>query len=85
MASRPGLYGDMSKDVFSRTAIKNLAGVIEHALRYNILNPKSKRIGDVDSIKVGRIPPLTGRPAVYRCRRTGCASRSKASTSTRST
>ncbi len=60
MASRPGLYGDMSKDVFSRTAIKNLAGVVEHALRYNILNPKSKRIGDVDSIKVGRIPPLIG-------------------------
>ncbi len=60
MASRPGLYGDMSKDVFSRTAIKNVAGVFEHALRYNILNPKSTRIGDVDSIKVGRIPPLLG-------------------------
>lgn len=58
MASRPGLYKDMSKDVFSRTAIKNRVGGIEHALRYNILNPKSKRIGDVDSITVGRIPPL---------------------------
>lgn len=60
MASRPGLYKDMSKDVFSRTAIKNEVGGIEHALRYNILNPKSKRIGDVHSIKVGRIPPLDG-------------------------
>ena len=58
MASRPGLYKDMSKDVFSRTAIRNTAGVMEHALRYNILNPKSKRIGDVHSIEVGRIPPL---------------------------
>lgn len=60
MASRPGLYRDMSKDVFSRTAIKNEAGVVEHALRYNILNPKSKRIGNVDSFTVGRIPPLQG-------------------------
>jgi hypothetical protein len=62
MASRPGLYGDMSKDVFSRTAIKNEIGSVEHALRYNILNPKSKRIGDVDSITVSRIPPLFGGP-----------------------
>jgi hypothetical protein len=58
MASRPGVYADMSKDVYSRTAVRNEVGVMEHALRYNILNPKSKRIGDVDSIKVGRIPPI---------------------------
>lgn len=54
-ASRPGLYSDMSKDVFSRTAIKDQFGNIEHALRYNILNPNSKRIGDVNSIRVGQI------------------------------
>jgi hypothetical protein len=58
MASRPGLYADIAKDVFSRTAIPNEIGEIEHALRYNILNPSSTRIGDVDSIKVGRIPPI---------------------------
>lgn len=54
-ASRPGLYGDMGKDVFSRTAIKDKFGNIEHALRYNILNPNSTRIGNVDSIRVGQI------------------------------
>lgn len=65
VASRPGLYSDMSKDVFSRTAIKNLAGIFEHALRYNILNPKSTRIGNVNSIRVGRIPPIfSGTPSV---------------------
>jgi hypothetical protein len=64
MVSRPGLYKDMSKDVFSRTAIKNQVGGIEHALRYNLLNPKSKRIADVDSIKVGRIPSPPGSPPV---------------------
>ena len=75
MASRPGLYKDMSKDVFSRTAIRNTAGVMEHALRYNILNPKSKRIGDVDSIEVGRIPPLlSGKRQRCPCRRTASAS-----------
>jgi hypothetical protein len=58
MASRPGLYGDMSKDVFSRTAIRNTFGAMEHALRYNILNPSSTRIGDVHSIEVRRIPPV---------------------------
>jgi hypothetical protein len=60
MGSRPGLYKDMSKDVFSRTALQNAVGGTEHALRYNILNPNSTRIGDVDSIKVGRIPPIAG-------------------------
>ncbi|HEX6288055.1 MAG TPA: hypothetical protein VFZ66_02640 [Herpetosiphonaceae bacterium] len=57
-ASRPGLYGDMSKDVFSRTAIKDRFGNIEHALRYNILNPNSTRIGTIDSIRVGQIVTL---------------------------
>lgn len=51
-ASRPGLYADLSKDVFSRTALKRPGGGFEHALRYNILNPNSTRIGDVHSIKV---------------------------------
>lgn len=54
-AIRPGLYDDMGKDVFSRTALKTAAGGTEHALRYNILNPNSTRIGDVDSIRVGQI------------------------------
>lgn len=51
-ASRPGLYRDLSKDVFSRTALKKPGGGFEHALRYNILNPNSTRIGDVHSIAV---------------------------------
>ncbi len=61
-ASRPGLYGDMGKDVFSRTAIKDKFGNIEHALRYNNLNPNSTRIGNVDRIRVGQmiIPPSVG-------------------------
>ncbi|MCA8942017.1 MAG: hypothetical protein KDB80_05595, partial [Planctomycetes bacterium] len=60
MASRPGLYRDLGKDVFSRTAIKNAFGHVEHALRYNILNPNSKRIGDVHSIKVRQLTQNTG-------------------------
>ena len=36
-----------------------LFGTIEHALRYNILNPNSKRIGNVDSIHVGQIVTQT--------------------------
>lgn len=62
-ATRPGLYADLSKDVFSRTALKGPGGGFEHALRHNILSPTSKRIGDVDSITVMQsfkpgIPPV---------------------------
>lgn len=59
-ASRPGLYQALGKDVFSRTALKNDFGGIEHALRRNILNPNSKRIGDVHSISVGQLTRQTG-------------------------
>jgi hypothetical protein len=54
-ASRPGLYGDVGKDVFSRTALRKAGGQFEHALRKNLLNPNSTRIGDVHSIKVRRL------------------------------
>lgn len=62
-ASRPGLYGDMSKDVYSRTAIKDQFGNFEHALRYNILNPNSTRIGNVDRIRVTQLT-LPANPAI---------------------
>jgi len=61
-ASRPGLYGDMSKDVYSRTAIKDQFGHFEHALRYNLLNPNSTRIGNVDRIRVTQLTLPTNPP-----------------------
>ncbi len=54
-ASRPGLYQDLGKDVFSRTALENAVGGIEHVLRRNLLNLNSERIGDVHSISVGQL------------------------------
>lgn len=58
MASRPNLYNDMAKDVFSRTAIEDEFGNFDHALRKALLNPNSTRIGDLNSIRVGQIPPI---------------------------
>jgi hypothetical protein len=55
MASRPGLYDALALDAFSRTAFKNVSGDFEHVLRPNLFNPKSKRLGTVDSISVGQI------------------------------
>ncbi len=54
-ASRPGLYADLGKDAFHRTAFKNDLGFFEHALRPNMFNPKSKRIGTVHSVSVEQI------------------------------
>lgn len=52
MATRPGMYSQMAKDVFSRTAIPNGFGGFEHAFRKSLLNPKSKRLGDMHSCSV---------------------------------
>lgn len=57
MASRPGLYNDMALDVFSETAVPNGIGGFEHAFRKSLLHPNSKRLGDLHSVSVGRIPP----------------------------
>lgn len=57
MASRPGIYADMALDVYSETAVPNGIGGFEHAFRKSLLNPNSKRLGDLHSVKVGRIPP----------------------------
>jgi hypothetical protein len=58
MASRPGMYKDMAKDVFSQTAIETESGGFEHAFRKALLNPESLRLGDLHSVHVGQIPPL---------------------------
>lgn len=57
MASRPGMYSDMAKHVFSSTAIEISPGHFDHAFRKALLNPESERIGDLDSVSVGLIPP----------------------------
>lgn len=54
MASRPGLYADLGKDLFSRSALKRPLGGFDHILRPNILSPTSKNIGNVNSISVGQ-------------------------------
>jgi hypothetical protein len=59
MASRPGMYKDMAKDVFSRTAVPTESGGFEHAFRKALLNPNSTRLGDLGSVHVGQIPPST--------------------------
>jgi len=59
MASRPGIYPDMALDVYSETAVPNGIGGFEHAFRKSLLHPNSKRLGDLHSVKVGRIPPQT--------------------------
>lgn len=58
MSSRPGMYRDMAKDVFSRTAIENEAGHVEHAFRKALLNPNSTRLGDLNKVKISQIPPI---------------------------
>lgn len=58
MATRAGIYKDMAKDVYSRTAIENEAGVFEHAFRKALLNPNSTRLGDLNSVSVNQIPPI---------------------------
>ncbi|HEX2584768.1 MAG TPA: hypothetical protein VHL14_06530, partial [Steroidobacteraceae bacterium] len=57
MASRPGIYTDMARDVYSETAVPNGVGGFEHAFRKSLLNPNSKRLGDLHSVSVGQIPP----------------------------
>lgn len=54
MATRPGLYSDLAKDVFSRSALKRSNGVFDHILRPNILSPTSKDIGLVHRIQMGQ-------------------------------
>ncbi len=58
MASRPGMYADMAKHVFSSTAIELSPGHFDHAFRKSLLNPDSERIGDLNNVKVGQIPPV---------------------------
>jgi hypothetical protein len=57
MASRPGMYKDMAKHVFSSTAIELPSGAFDHAFRKALLNPESERIGDLNSVNVGQTPP----------------------------
>jgi len=59
MATRPGMYADMEKDVFSLTAVPNGVGGFEHALRKSLFNPESTRLGDLHSVSVGPIPPMS--------------------------
>jgi hypothetical protein len=54
-ASRPGLYTVVAEDAFHRTAFKTDLGTFEHALRPDMFNPKSKRIGTVHSVSVSQI------------------------------
>lgn len=60
MASRPGMYKDMAKHVFSSTAIEISPGHFDHAFRKSLLNPDSDRIGDLNSVHVGQIPLVSG-------------------------
>lgn len=62
MASRPGMYKNMAKDVFSRTAVPTESGGFEHAFRKSLLNPNSTRLGDLNSVSVGQMPPAFGSP-----------------------
>jgi hypothetical protein len=66
MASRPGMYADMAKHVFSSTAVEDpVTGHFDHAFRKSLLNPDSERIGDLNSVKVLQIPPIgSGTPAI---------------------
>jgi hypothetical protein len=60
MASRPGMYADMAKHIFSSTAVETSFGNFEHAWRKSLLNPDSERLGDLNEAHVGLIPPLPG-------------------------
>lgn len=60
MASRPGMYGDMARHIYSSTAVEISPGNFEHAWRKSLLNPDSERIGDLNDAKVGLIPPTAG-------------------------
>lgn len=62
MASRPGMYADMAKHVYSATAIETAPGIFDHALRKALLNPDSDRIGDLNDVSVSRIPPTNAGP-----------------------
>jgi hypothetical protein len=62
MASRPGMYADMAKHVYSSTAVELSPGDFDHALRKALLNPDSDRIGDLNGVKVLQIPPLGSGP-----------------------
>jgi hypothetical protein len=65
MASRPGMYQDMAKHVFSSTAIELSPGHFDHAFRKSLLNPDSDRIGDLNSVKVRQIPAVgPGTPGI---------------------
>ena len=59
MASRPGMYADMAKHVYSVTAIELSPGHFDHALRKALLNPDSERIGDLNGVRVMQIPPVS--------------------------
>ncbi len=54
-ASRPGLYHDLSVDSFERTAFRNDRGEFEHVLRKSPFDPKSQRVGTVDSVTVSQL------------------------------
>lgn len=62
MASRPGMYADMAKHIFSVTAVEISPGHFEHAWRKSLLNPDSERIGDLNKVKVLKIPPIGSGP-----------------------
>ncbi len=60
MASRPGMYGDMAKHIYSSTAVEISPGNFEHAWRKSLLNPDSERLGDLNGAFVGQIPLVPG-------------------------
>jgi hypothetical protein len=62
MASRPGMYADMARHVYCSTAVEGLPGHFDHALRKSLLNPDSDRLGDLNGVHVGQIPPLNNVP-----------------------
>ena len=62
MASRPGMYADMARHVYSSTAIEVTPGIFDHAFRKSLLNPDSDRIGDLNEVKVMQIPPSGSGP-----------------------
>jgi hypothetical protein len=61
MASRPGMYKDMAKHIYSSTAVEISPGNFEHAWRKSLLNPESERLGDLNDADVG---PITLSPSV---------------------
>lgn len=61
-ATRPGIFSDLGNDSFHRTAFKNDLGEFEHALRPNLFNPNSKRLGTVHSVSVGQMFDANGAP-----------------------